>query len=216
MKICAARPNRPRSRNPRPKRLGPTLAVLAGALIPTLSPALDLPAPELSHALTRLETPLPAPEFTLRDMDEHPHALSDYRGKVVMLNFWATWCPPCRREIPSMESIYQDLQKEGFTVLAVNEFEDSDRVFAFLGQLNLFPSFPILFDSDSRVSQDYGVKGLPTTLLLDQQGNVVYRAVGGRDFDHPAVRAIVRELLQRGKTGDPTPPVSPTPAEPPG
>ncbi len=74
----------------------------------------ELAAPELSHALTKLKTPVLAPDFILRDMDDEPRSLSDYRGKVVMLNFWATWCPPCRREIPSMESIYQDLKEQGF------------------------------------------------------------------------------------------------------
>ena len=69
----------------------------------------ELPSPELSHELNRLETPVAAPGFSLEDIDGEQHALSDYRGKVIMLNFWATWCPPCRREIPSMESIYQDL-----------------------------------------------------------------------------------------------------------
>jgi thiol-disulfide isomerase/thioredoxin len=128
-------------------------------------------------------------------MDGKRHSLSDYRGKVIMLNFWATWCPPCRREIPSMESIYRDLGKSGFLVLAVNEFEEPDHVFAYTGQLSVFPTFPILFDRDSAVSQAYKVKGLPTTVLIDAQGRIVYRAVGGRDFDHPEVRKIVRELL---------------------
>jgi thiol-disulfide isomerase/thioredoxin len=155
----------------------------------------ELPAPTLSHELTRLETPVPAPDFTLPDMDGQSHSLGDYRGKVVMLNFWATWCPPCRHEMPSMESIYQDLGESGFVVLAVNEFEEPDHVFAYAGQLSVFPSFPILFDADSSVSQDYHVQGLPTTLLIDKQSRIVYRAVGGRNFDHPQVREIVRKLL---------------------
>jgi thiol-disulfide isomerase/thioredoxin len=155
----------------------------------------ELPAPELSHELTKLDARIPAPDFTLEDMDGQRHALSDYRGKVVMLNFWATWCPPCRREIPSMESIYRDLGKSGFVVLAVNEFEEPDHVFAYTGQLSVFPTFPILFDRDSTVSQDYKVNGLPTTVLLDKQARIAYRAVGGRDFDHPDVRKIVLELL---------------------
>lgn len=187
-KICAALRLPSRSRLP-----AYILLTALGLQAPGLHA--ELPSPELSHELTRLSTPLPAPDFTLPDMDGEARSLSDYRGKVVMLNFWATWCPPCRREIPSMESIYQDLQKDGFVVLAVNEFESTDHVFAYTGQLSVFPTFPILFDSDSKISQDYDVKGLPTTLLIDKQGKVVYRAVGGRDFDHPAVRDIVRKLL---------------------
>ncbi|VAW77324.1 Thioredoxin family protein [hydrothermal vent metagenome] len=157
----------------------------------------DLPAPELSHELTRLDKPIEAPGFTLENLDEEKLSLHDFRGQVVMLNFWATWCPPCRREIPSMESIYQDLGKDGFVVLAINEFEEPDHVFAYTGQLSVDPTFPILFDRDSTVAQLYGVKGLPTTVLIDKQGKVVYRAVGGRDFDHAEVRKIVRSLMNQ-------------------
>jgi len=155
----------------------------------------ELPSPELSHELTRLEPPVTAPGFSLTDMDGEQHTLDDYRGKVIMLNLWATWCPPCRREIPSMESIFQDLGDKGFVVLAVNQFETPDHVFAYMGQLSVYPTFPILFDQDSKVAELYGVKGLPTTLLINRQGQVAYRAIGGRDFDHPRVRAIVNQLL---------------------
>jgi len=107
-----------------------------------------------------------------------------------------------RREIPSMESIYQDLGDKGFVVLGVNEFETPDHVFAYTGQLSVFPNFPILFDLDSKVAELYGVKGLPTTLLINKQGQVVYRAAGGRNFDHPEVRAIMGELLSEGDGGN--------------
>ena len=160
----------------------------------------ELPSPELSHELTRLEPPVTAPGFSLTDMDGEQHTLDDYRGKVIMLNLWATWCPPCRREIPSMESIFQDLKDKGFVVLAVNQFETPDHVFAYMGQLSVYPTFPVLFDRDSQVSELYGVKGLPTTLLINKQGQVAYRALGGRDFDHPRVRAIVNQLLTENDT----------------
>jgi len=160
----------------------------------------ELPSPELSHELTRLEPPVTAPGFSLTDMDGEQHTLDDYRGKVIMLNLWATWCPPCRREIPSMESIFQDLRNKGFVVLAVNQFETPDHVFSYMGQLSVYPTFPILFDQDSKVSELYGVKGLPTTLLINRQGQVAYRAIGGRDFDHPRVRAIVNQLLTENDT----------------
>ena len=160
----------------------------------------ELPSPELSHELTRLEPPVTAPGFSLTDMDGEQHTLDDYRGKVIMLNLWATWCPPCRREIPSMESIFQDLRDKGFVVLAVNQFETPDHVFSYMGQLSVYPTFPVLFDRDSKVSELYGVKGLPTTLLINRQGQVAYRAIGGRDFDHPRVRAIVNQLLTENDT----------------
>ena len=152
--------------------------------------------PDLTTALTPVDPPRPAPDFALKDMDEKQHALRDYRGKVVLLNFWATWCPPCRREMPSMERLYRQLGEEGFVVLAVNQWEEPDHVFAYMGQLEVFPSFPILFDPESKVSQLYEVKGLPTSFIIDREGRIVYRAIGGRAFDHPEMVHAIRALLK--------------------
>jgi thiol-disulfide isomerase/thioredoxin len=112
-----------------------------------------------------------------------------------MLNFWATWCPPCREEMPSLEAVYQDLKDKDFVVIAVNQWESPDHVFPYLGQLSVFPSFPILFDREGTVSKDYDVKGLPTTYLIDKDGKVVYRAIGGRNFNHAEVKKLIRKLL---------------------
>jgi len=150
---------------------------------------------DLSHSFARIDPPRTVPDFSLPDMDGEMHALQDYRGKVVLINFWATWCPPCRREMPALERLFQTLSEEPFAVLAVNQWEDADHVFAYMGDLNVFPSFPILFDPQSSVSEEFGVKGLPTSFLLDRQGRVVFRAVGGRAFDHPEVERLIRELL---------------------
>jgi thiol-disulfide isomerase/thioredoxin len=185
-------------RNPERQRY---IALLLGILLPGGLLHAQLPVPELNHQLTQLATPVAAPDFTLGDMDGESYSLSDYRGKVVMVNFWATWCPPCRRELPSMEALYQAFRDEPFTVLAINQWESPDHVFAYMGQLEVFPGFPILFDRDSAVSQTFGIKGLPTTVLIDKRGRVVYRAVGGRDFNHAEVRAIIRKLLADDVTG---------------
>ena len=178
----------------RPKRPGAdrlvTVALLLAAwLVPAAAWAV------LGHSLSRLPVPVTAPDFTLEDMDGKSYTLSSLRGKVVMVNFWATWCPPCREEIPSMETVYQALHKKGFIVLAINQWETPDHVFSYMGQLEVFPSFPILFDRDSHVSEAFGVKGLPTTLIIDKQGRVVYRAIGGRNFNHPEVRKLIRQLI---------------------
>jgi len=138
---------------------------------------------------------LAAPDFTLEDMDGESYELQDYRGKVVLVNFWATWCPPCRKEMPALEALYKKLGDESFAVLAVNQWEDPDHVFAYTGELNVFPTFPILFDPESKISAAYGVKGLPTSFLIDTKGRLAYRAVGGRAFDHPEVERLIRELL---------------------
>jgi thiol-disulfide isomerase/thioredoxin len=175
-------------------RLGAGL--LLGWLLCAAPVMAQMPVPELSHQMTRLATPVAAPGFVLQDMDGEPHALKDYRGQVVMVNFWATWCPPCRREMPSMEALYRKFHPDGFSVLAINEWEDPELVFPYMGQLSVFPTFPILFDREGEVSVAYQVKGLPTTFLLDRQGRIVFRAVGGRDFNHPEMEQIIRELLK--------------------
>jgi thiol-disulfide isomerase/thioredoxin len=155
------------------------------------------PVPELSHAVTALDPAVSAPDFTLNDMDGEPHRLADYRGKVVLINFWATWCPPCRKEMPSLERLYQHFKDQPFMVLAVNQWETDDHVFSYMGELNVFPEFPILFDPESKISGEYGVLGLPTSVIVDQQGRIRYRAVGGREFDHPEIMKLISTLLDK-------------------
>lgn len=156
---------------------------------------LQIPVPELSYDLTKLKNPVKAPDFNLPDMDNELHSLAQFKGKVVMLNFWATWCPPCRREMPSMEAVYQSFQGKPFVVVAINEWETEEIVFPYLGQLDVFPTFPILFDQNGDISKKYNVKGLPTTFIIDKKGRIVYRAIGGRDFNHPEVRKIISQLM---------------------
>lgn len=177
------------SRRPADFLLALALAVLS------IGPQPAVADETLGHALSALKEPVPAPDFSLRDMDGTKVALVDYRGKVVLLNFWATWCPPCRREMPSMERLYQSLKDEGFVVIGVNEFEGPDHVFAYIGQLAVDPTYPILFDPDSDVANRYAVRGLPSTYLVDKHGRIRYRAIGGREFDHPDVTSLIRALL---------------------
>lgn len=157
------------------------------------SVAADLPP--LTHGLTVIAQPQPAPALILADMDGKMHDLADLKGKVVVVNFWATWCPPCRREMPSLERLKQRLQSRGLAVLAVDVGEDADSVFAFTGQLEPAPTFPLLLDRDSRAMQRWKVKGLPTTFVVDATGKVVFRAVGGREFEHDEVVGQLLPLL---------------------
>jgi thiol-disulfide isomerase/thioredoxin len=152
--------------------------------------------PDLSHHLTQVAEPQLAKNFTFKDLDGKTRTLSDYRGKVVLVNFWATWCPPCRREMPSLERLNQKLQGEPFIILAVDQWESYDLVFAFTGQLDPQPTFPILFDSKSQASKQWDVKGLPASFIVDKKGRVVYRAMGGREFDHPEIEQLIRNLLK--------------------
>jgi thiol-disulfide isomerase/thioredoxin len=156
-----------------------------------------LAAPQgLSHTLTPLSQPVAAPEFSLEDLDETAHRLTDYRGRVVVINFWAVWCPPCRGEMPSLERLRERFKDRPFSILAINEGEDLDRIQPFLWDLEPSPGFTVLLDSDLTVSQAFGVRGLPTSFILDKQGRIVYRAVGGREFDHPEMVAAIEVLLE--------------------
>ncbi len=164
-------------------------------LLTSFSLNADWQQPELSHNLTEIKKVILASDFALQNMDEEIIKLSDYRGKVVLLNFWATWCPPCVRELPSMERLQGLVGREAFKVIAINQMEAPDDVFAFTGQLTIEPTFEIVFDTDSKVSQAYAVRGLPTTYLIDKKGNIRYRAVGGREFDHVEVVRQIKQLI---------------------
>jgi peroxiredoxin len=121
--------------------------------------------------------------------------LSELRGKVVLVNFWATWCPPCRRELPSMERLWRQFRDAGLVVLGVNVGESSDVVYAFSNGLDEPLTFPLLLDEDSSVARSWPVKGLPTSYLVDKRGRIAFGVIGGREFDSPAVVQQVRQLL---------------------
>lgn len=155
----------------------------------------ETPLPDLGHKATRLTQPLVGKKLGLVDLEGKTRTLKEFAGKVVLVNFWASWCPPCRREMPSMERLYQRLKGEPFVVLAVDQYEKPDMVFAFTGELDPQPTFPILLDTSGEVSRAWGVQGIPTSFLVDKRGRVVYRAVGGRDFEHPEMERLVRDLM---------------------
>lgn len=137
----------------------------------------------------------PAPDFNLPNSEGQSVKLSDLRGKVVVLNFWATWCPPCREEMPSMQTLWESFKGDDFELLAVNVGEDEDMVFAFRHELSKTLKFPILLDEKSQVARTYPIRGLPTTYVLDKQGRIVYQALGGRDWNSDEIKQALRELI---------------------
>ena len=151
-------------------------------------------AQQAGEGLTALTDLHEAPDFQLTDMDGNIHHLSDYKGRVVIVNFWATWCPPCREEMPSMQRAWGQLQKEGILMLGINVGEDEDTIFQF--SANNPVDFPLLLDLDSTVINQWPVMGLPTSFVVDTKGRIAYRAIGGREWDDPELLALVRALKQ--------------------
>lgn len=136
----------------------------------------------------------PAPDFALKDLSGHAHRLTEFRGKVVFLNIWATWCPPCRMEMPAMEHLYQHLRDKDFVMLAVSEDEDgAAAVQPFINQMGL--TFPILIDSQGVVPPRYGVTGYPETFVIDRDGKVIHHTIGPEDWDSDRVYDYFTHLL---------------------
>ncbi|MFO7602472.1 MAG: TlpA disulfide reductase family protein [Gammaproteobacteria bacterium] len=142
------------------------------------------------QTLPLLAKPFAATDFDLRGEDGRRYRLSDYRGQVVLINFWATWCPPCRFEMPSLERLWQQVRDKGVVILAVNVGEDQDTIFEFMGQYPM--SFPLPMDQDGEVVKAYPVTGLPTSYIVSPQGQVTHRAVGSREWDDAG---LIKQLL---------------------
>jgi len=136
-----------------------------------------------------------APDFTLKSNQGKNIRLQELRGEVVMLNFWASWCGPCRQEMPLMNDIYEEFKDLGFTILAVNVDEDSADADRFLSKVPV--DFPVLYDNKSKVSEMYKVDAMPTTVLIDRDGNRRFHHRGykpGYEDDYAKqVKKLVRE-----------------------
>ena len=136
-----------------------------------------------------------APDFVLRTLDGKTVQLSEFRGKkVVLINFWATWCPPCRLEMPTMQQIYSEYKVKGFEILAVNIEPDAKQAIRdFVKELRL--TFPIALDPDMKVARKFRVIGLPVSVLIDRQGIVRAKEIGYHDWTDKASRKRVEGLL---------------------
>jgi len=141
------------------------------------------------------EKALRAPDFTLQDLSGKRLSLKDFKGKLVFLNFWATWCIPCRDEMPQMEKLHREFKSQGLEIVAVNFREDKQTVKKFVAELGL--TFRILLDSDGSVSNEYGAWSLPLSYFVDRKGIFIGKVNGDRPWDGKEARAFLRELLQR-------------------
>jgi len=147
------------------------------------------PAPQAGFA---------APDFSLETLEGETVSLADLRGQVVLLNFWATWCPPCRAEMPAIQSVYQAYQDQGFSVLAVDVAEGDAQVTAFADEQGL--TFPILMDRDAAVSNRYQVRAMPSTFFIDRSGIIQEVTLGG-PMSEGFIKSQVTGLLA-GEGGD--------------
>jgi len=154
----------------------------------------------------RGRTPALAPDFSVVDLSGKTVRLSALRGRVVLVNVWTTWCPPCRDEMPSMERLYRELAGPDFELLAVSEDDGgADVVRRFVEDLGV--TFPVLHDPERQVGTRYGVWGYPETFVIDRGGRIVERVIGPRTWDTPEQVAALRALLGAGiAPGEPPPP----------
>ena len=164
---------------------GVGLVVLLGVVILITTPS-------------RTTLPRPAPDFLLPDMRGQAVRLSQLKGKVILLNVWATWCGPCRKEMPTMEALAHKLSGEDFVLLAVSQDVD--------GAVTVKPylqeggyTFPVLLDLQGEVGRKYGVTGYPETFVIDRQGQVVYHHIGYNDWAQPQIEETLRRLIQQGE-----------------
>jgi thiol-disulfide isomerase/thioredoxin len=160
-----------------------------------------LHAETLQQRMSRLglavaQKPVAPIEFELPDLAGKKVKLSSLKGKVVFLNFWATWCGPCRSEMPSMQRMYEELKGEGLEILAVDLQEEKGQVQSFAKELAL--NFPILLDSTGAVGAQYSARAIPTTYLFDRKGFIFARAVGARQWDTPEMLETLRRVLREG------------------
>jgi peroxiredoxin len=150
----------------------------------------------------RSGAPALAPDFAVPDLGGQAVRLSAYRGQVVLVNLWTTWCPPCRDEMPSMERLYARFKDRGFVLLAVSQDEGGlEAVKPFVAQMKL--SFPVLVDAQGEVGRKFGVWGYPESFLVDREGRVVERVIGPRDWAAPEQIAQIETLLSKVSPGAP-------------
>lgn len=135
-----------------------------------------------------------APDFTLKNDQGENVRLAEQRGKVVMINFWASWCTPCRKEMPLLDELHERYKSAGFTLFGINVEQNTEAAKAFLEDVGV--TFPILYDPKSEVSRAYQVKAMPTTVMVDRDGEVRYVNRGYKEGDEEKYRQQIRELIR--------------------
>ncbi len=170
-------------------------ALLLALSIATGTVVLPPSARSFEAKLVRVKRRPEAPAFTLRAPDGSLHSLKDHRGKVVLLNFWATWCPPCRREMPSIEALWQGVKDKDVMVIGVHVGPGVEAAGIYARRNGL--TFPVLVDDTKEVSYHYGVRSMPTTIIIGPEGRVEYVAFGPRDWNSEETRRVLLSLRRQ-------------------
>jgi thiol-disulfide isomerase/thioredoxin len=177
-----------------------SILVLSWALAVNLDTAsMSAEATDLYAAIgiQRISGELMAPSFALKTLDGQSVNSESLRGKVVVINFWATWCGPCKEEMPTLQRLQRSLQADQFELLAVTTDQQKEAIGSFVKEFDL--AFPIALDESKDVSAAFGVRGLPTTVLVGKNGQVLGRAIGPRDWDSREVVALIRSVMEPAK-----------------
>jgi thiol-disulfide isomerase/thioredoxin len=166
-----------------------------GLFIPIVSGAQTV-SPDVANAFRQagilVRKPVPIRDFTARMLDGSAQKLSDLKGNVVFLNFWATWCGPCRTEMPSMEILYQQFKNRPFIMLAIDLQEDHEDVSAFMRRMGL--TFPVGID-EGAIGGMYGISAIPTTFIIDRKGYIIAAIAGSRNWNTRKVFSAIDALL---------------------
>jgi peroxiredoxin len=178
-----------------------------GAVLGLLTQAAPLGASDIysDMGIVTPQTRVEAPDFTLETLDKKNRSLSEFRGKVILLNFWATWCAPCRKEMPSMQKLWEEYKDKDFVIVAVAGdrgiplFSSMTRrgIDKFVKKLGL--TYPVVWDSEGTARAEYEVHSLPWTYLIGKDGKIVGKVSGDRDWAGPEARALIERLLDQPK-----------------
>jgi thiol-disulfide isomerase/thioredoxin len=175
-----------------------------GLLVATVAPAASTDEPALAALLKTLDlrgytSRTAPPQFSGSTLDARPLSMTEHRGAVIVLNFWATWCLECRSEMPVLERLRRELSSRGLVVIGVNARENKEAVRRYAKELGL--TFPLVLDQDGKIDALYGVIGLPTTFVVGRDGRAVAFAVGPRQWESAPARALIEALLAEPAPG---------------
>lgn len=150
-----------------------------------------------AHEQSNVERPIKLPDISLINLDGAQQTFDAYKGKVLLLNFWATWCPPCRAEMPSLEALHQSMVDKGLAIIGINQGESLEKVKSNMGIFMPQPTFPLLMDTSRGLGKYFKISDLPTSLVFNRSGILVGVANGARDFSSADIRNGLDSLLKQ-------------------